>query len=79
MSFRSINQLVFVRGCNVFFVILRTEILNVVQMALRRAKQRSKFNATVYKKRSVELTVWTYKMCMGAKYKLPVRRSSENV
>lgn len=62
-----------------FFVILRTEILNVVQMTLRRAKQRSKFNATVYKKRSVELTVWSYKMCMGAKCKLPFRRSSENV
>ena len=38
MSNRSIKQLVFVRGCDVFSVILRTEILNPVQMTLRRAK-----------------------------------------
>jgi hypothetical protein len=38
MSFRSINQLVFVRVCDVFSVILRTEILYLVQMTIRRAK-----------------------------------------
>lgn len=61
MPFRSINRLDFVRVQGVFYLNLRNEFLNLVQMTLGMAKLKKKSLMPLYMKRRDELRVRAYK------------------